>query len=99
MESTGDKLEKEIHFWPEKESFRHSSNDNSEIHANPISVKTLLVMGVVDSFCICKWNLETNDNTCFYCTMTNMAQHLVLGEQNYCDILSHFDFLPFITLS
>lgn len=52
MESTGNKLEKEIHFWPEK-SFRHFSNDNSEIHANPISVKTLLVMGVVDSFCVC----------------------------------------------
>lgn len=53
MGSTGDKLEKEIHFGPEKESFRHFSNDNSEIHADPISVKTLLVMGVVESFCIC----------------------------------------------
>ena len=62
MESTGDKLEKEIHFWPEKESFRHFSNDNSEVHAKPLSVKALLAMAGIDIFCVYNsgfWKLMT----------------------------------------
>lgn len=43
-------------------SFRHFSNDNPEVDADSVSVKTLLVMGTVEIICVCNsavWKLMT----------------------------------------
>lgn len=49
-------------FGHRRESFRHLSSDNSELDVNSVSVKVLLVMGVVEIFCVCNsgvWKLMT----------------------------------------